>query len=311
MARVYQPLKRLILSAFLTLGHITHAYNFTFSWQSLQPYWQTITNQLHRHSQALIGVTTATCAAICAYKAYRCYQKRLLNKLKALEVKYLDQVNTEMKNYLNSFNIKEEDLNLDLDENKKLLKSLDGDPLGEKLIDEAPTNDKKIPADLNATITDFLTALGIDTSRVLIYLDDPDVYYMSSYESAKKNKLLIRMCMKLPNINNAKQMLIFKSALAHEAAHLIYKDSLKKLLIFVKKQKQSTETVKRVNEAVNCFVKICEKRADIFSVFHSPNPYEYALFLKNIPHVSDGLYTHRNQPEWETMMNEIKACQPL
>lgn len=321
MIKAHISWKMLILSAFLMLGHNTRAYSFTLNTQFLQSYWHTITNQLHKHSQILIGATSLACAAFCAYKAYQHYQEKPQSKLKALEAKYLNQVNTEMDNYLNSLGIPMR--NLDPGKNCTLLKNLPGDRDGELSVSKALSGKQNIPENLRLIIMETLINCGIDTNRVLIYLD-PDSHnpiikattVAASYESAKHDKLLLLLCIKLPTTDNDLEMFLFKSALAHEAAHLLYQDSLKTLLIFNQKLKNHSaaayekwclETMIKHTE-INNFIKICEKRADIFSVFRSPNPYKYALHLQQCPYIPGDLYAHRHQPEWQTMLDEIKSC---
>lgn len=91
----------------------------------------------------------------------------------------------------------------------------------------------------------------------------------------------------------------FEFVVAHEAAHILYQDSLiRRLLELNFSDKNLTK-----------FKQLKEKRADILGVFNSPNPVGSSLFFQNHEMVErTDLYIHRNHPDWQKLINDIKSC---
>lgn len=88
---------------------------------------------------------------------------------------------------------------------------------------------------------------------------------------------------------------LFQSAITHEASHIIHQDLAVRLLL-------------KTDQQIILFTKLAEKRADLFSVFNSPNPLGVATYLSNQVPRYNNFYDHRCDQDWSDLIKNLESC---
>ena len=252
-------------------------------------------------------------------------------KFQELKRRYLDDVNKEIDDFLESVGVDKSDLNLDdqekISEAQYLYKFND---FFDKESEQAITGrnfvcENNTDPRICSRIVNILERCGVNTDHVVIRSKQKMPYYSAAavYGSVFKqgeHVLCIndvytddKVMSKSDRLRNheGKEILYrqhFETVITHEAAHILYQDSLCERLFVLSKLKQVAEGKITREKAVEQHIKqrkLIEKRADIYSVFNNSNPIGKAIFDYQ---AGTDQYEHFSKPEWNDLIKDLASC---
>lgn len=185
--------------------------------------------------------------------------------------------------------------------------------LERRIVESTIPYDKTMHLYVSALIVDRLKRCGVDLKQVVMrksLQDNPflmAVYMSRSFPKKALLELDPEIDEKYLDSNNyfpwADRLLLHRQIIetqaAHESSHIMNLDGLVKLWLY----KEANKKIEYVDQVG----KVMEKRADLFSVFNSPNPFGSAMILYK--HNNEGdLYEHRSSSQWRELTEDLRSC---